>query len=236
MKTLSVLLLSASLASAFEITLNFDTQLSTVETNAVNNAKSFWESKITGYSRDYGITGPNLYISSGAYSSSVSGYVSTSTGSEGSLPYTAESGIIEIDSASVSSLQTNGSLNNALIRAVGFALGFGNYGTLDSLWNVNNLTSSATAYTGSAAITSFRTEFNQPSATSIGIAGVQEKGWNQTQLANDLFANAPTNLATATLSNTSLSAMKDIGYTVVPEPSSAIFSALTVALCLRKKR
>lgn len=244
MKTISLLAGLLALGApglaqaAFSITVNYDTSLTAQEQSGLDYARSFWESRLTGYTYDHGITGLRLYVGSGSYTNAVSGYVITTNGVQGST-YTAEEGVLEIDSASVSGLISAGTFNNAMTRAVGHALGFGMYGTSDSLLTVNGLTTSATAYTGANALAAFGGGATSLTIATISGSGVSEKGWNHTGLTNDLLASAPSNLALATLSATSLAAFKDIGYTVIPEPGVyglAGASALAAVAAIRRRR
>ncbi len=248
MNRLALLCAAAALTPAafagFTIDLVEDTAFTAQERAGMAYAKSFWESRINGYAASIdtgGLTNPTgltLYASSGAFGSSVAGYVNTTYGVEGSV-YTADTALLEINSASVSGMISAGTFNNAMVRAFGHALGFGHYRALDGLLIVNGLTSSATAYTGANALAAYNDEFGG-AAGSVTIAGSDPKGWNATGLSNDLFAASPTNLATATLSATSLAAFRDLGYTTltaVPEPSAYGAAAGTLgALALIRRR
>lgn len=241
----TTLLLGAALAlaapaarAAFTFDIVYDSTLSVAEQAGVDYAKTFWESRITGYTYDHGIPGLTLYVTNGDAGSGVAGYVIATNGVQGSV-YTAEQAELKIGSGAAASSAT---YKNAVVRAFGQALGFGDYGALDRLWNVNGLTSSSTAYTGANALAAYKIEFAQSGATFVNIAGTSTpgvSGWNAAGLANDLLAASPTNLATATLSNTSLQAFRDLGYTVVPEPGAYGLlgaGALAAAALVRRRK
>lgn len=230
--TLLCLLTASAARAAFAIDVVYDTSATVREQQTVARAVGFWESRITGYTYDHGISGLTLYVSAGSYSNAAGGYVWQTNGVQGSV-YVAESGVLEIDSDDALAMDAT-TFDNAVTRALGFALGFGMYGTPDSLWNVNGLTSSATVYTGAYATTA-------AGSSSLGLAtvpGTSVKGWNQSGLANDLFAASPTNLSQATLGAVSLAAMRDVGYTVVPEVQATPFvaGAATLALLVGRRR
>ena len=233
----AALLVSASLP-AITIDLQRDASLNARDNQALNTAKTFWETRLAGYVTDYGFVGPTLYASSGSFTPPIAGYVTMTAGFEGGV-YTAQEGVLEIDAASVAALDAGGAYDAAIIRAMGHALGFGHQGLPDRLWNVNGLASSTT-YTGSYALAAYMSQFNQPSATSISIAAGSDGayGWTQAGLTNDIMSASPSALASATLSATSLAAFRDIGYTVIPEPGTwaAVAISATGLMAVRRRR
>ena len=233
--------------AAFSFNIVEDSSFTAAERAGISYAKNFWESRIGGYDASInttGLTHPTgltIYASSAAYAAGVTGYVYDLMVPVGGGLTVADTAVLEIDSGSVDGMIAAGTFNNAMVRAFGHALGFGNYnsGLDQGIWNRNGLTGSSTTYTGAYALAAYNAEFGA-TATSITLAGTDPKGWSNANLSNDLLAASPTNLALATLSATSLAAFRDLGYTVVPEPSAyglAAAGALgALALVRRRKR
>ena len=232
------IILTPQLASAIVIELNFYGNFNNTQYNTFNQAKSFWENKLTGY--ESGLILPPISIDTNATAIDGVGNVLGSAGptyvwSTSDYTYTAE-GEMNFDTADLNDMENNGSLESVILHEMAHVLGFG------TLWEYNGVYQDGSgAYTGANALEQWRTEFGQTNATYIPIelgggSGTADGHWdeitwgsnftgitdgNGNDMRNELMGgwlNQPT-----FVSNMTIMSFADIGYTVAPIPIPASF-------------
>lgn len=252
--------------------IGFDIQLSltgfTPTQEAIfNSAAATWESYITGYQDDLTVTDRVLTISASATAIDGSGGVLGSAGPitgkyllSGRFLY-ASTGIMNFDSADISTLESAGSLSAVILHEMAHVIGIG------SLWSSSAVglsgfqelyTAGSGQYTGAAALAAWRSEFGQTAATYVpvelgGGAGTANSHWDEsdgggnTGIVSNItgrdfkyelmtgWLNSPAYISTVTLGS-----FRDLGYTVnvVPEPGTVLFAFAIcgVAVCRLKRR
>jgi len=245
----------AAQASPFTIALNFNSGLSTSQQAIFTTAANTWMNLLPGYQP--GITISNLNIYASATSIDGAGGI---LGSGGPSSYTLQSGFylptvgeMQFDSADLASLEASGRLLALILHEMAHVMGFG------TTWILNSVYSNGSGqYTGANALTTYRTEFNQPSATFVpvelgGGSGTSNSHWNEVDngagatgvsssmgdMRNELMTgwlNSP-----YFISNTSVASFVDIGYqsapVSVPEPGTVTLigaGIISIAICRRR--
>ena len=245
---------SAQLSSAIVIQLNFFGDFNNSQYNTFNQAKSFWENRLTGYQNDWSMPSA-ISINTNATSIDGIGNVLGSAGptyiwSTPNYIYTSE-GEMNFDTADLDNMENNGSLESVILHEMAHVLGFG------TLWEYNGVYQDGSgAYTGANALEQWRTEFGQTDATYIpvelaGGSGTADGHWdeitwgsnftgisdsNGNDMRNELMSgwlNQPT-----FVSNMTIMSFADIGYTVapIPIPASFVFFISSLAGLLGIKR
>lgn len=248
-KSLPAVLFCASVCSAdaqaFSINLTFS-GLTPSQESYFSDAKTFWESVITGYQPGVLLTGVAINASSQVIDG-VDGVLGQagpqSNYFSGGFTY-ATTGVMQFDTADIPGMITGGYFGDVIKHEMAHVLGFG------TLWEVNNVynPSSPGLYSGIHALAAYRTEFNRPGATYVpvekaGGPGTAFSHWNETD-----FGWAPTGVVDAQgrdfqyelmtgwlntptfVSQTTAASFQDIGYTInlsaVPEVGSAALLAM----------
>ena len=247
------ILLAASPARAlpFDISVVFGGGLTASQQDVFLQAEAVWEGLITGYQPGIVIDAVVLNASGVAFDG-VGGIL----GSAGPEFGTAQGGFIlatrgsmRFDTADLASLETAGFLEDVILHEMAHVLGLGTLWT----WNGVYVTGSG-QYTGPFGLAAYREEFNQPGATFVpvelgGGAGTANGHWNENNFGagltgitdpvgqdfrNELMTgwlNPPT-----FISQTTVQSFRDIGFTVVPEPSSASLLALGLIWVATRRR
>lgn len=207
-------------------------------------AEQIWESLIVGY-RD---TVSSTVLSIDAAVEPIDGtggtlgtgsFSSVDAGLEFNFLY-ARSGRMRFDSADMEALLANDLLEDVVLHEMGHVIGFG------TLWNETGLfqelyTRGSGQYTGASALAAYRRDFDS-SAMFVpveleGGPGTADVHWNEEDFANETmtgFISGPSYISTVTLGS-----FADIGYVVVPEPSSFSFLFLVFGIlgsCRRTRR
>jgi Leishmanolysin len=254
---LSVNMVSAH--AAFTINLTFQ-GLDATQQSYFTEAKSFWESAITGYQTGISLTGFDV-LARGTPGDGVGGVLGSAgpdvaVTQAGFLLTTA--GSMDFDTADINSLIAQGSFSDVIRHEMGHVIGFG------TLWTQNRVYVDGSGhFTGAAALAQYRTEFvGQGAAAYVPIElgggqGTADGHWNEVDgggsntgivdaqgrdFKNELMTgwlNAPT-----FTSRTTIASFQDIGYVVnlsaVPEPEAiAMFVVglpFMLALAARRKR
>jgi hypothetical protein len=244
-------LLSSQADAAFTLTLTGLGSMTAPQQAAFNSAKATWEGIIKGYKPGVSLTGLTISASivaidgvGGILGSAGPSFIATQAGTV----YTT-SGQMQFDSADVANLISAGSFNDVILHEMGHVIGVG------TLWTNNGLYVNGTGqYTGANALARFRTEFNQPAATSIpvelgGGSGTANGHWDEvngggsnTGLVSVLngrdfrfelmtgWLNAP-----AFISETTKFQFVDLGYTI-PEPTTLLGTLAGLTLMTLRRR
>lgn len=247
-------LLAAS-AAPFTINVNFTGGLTPTQQAVFTTAANTWMSLITGYQPGISIASLNI----NAAGSAIDG-VGGILGSAGPDTLVTQGGFIlastgsmDFDSADLANMESNGTLLPVILHEMAHVMGFG------TLWTDNGVYLNNTGqYTGPAALSIYKTEFSQPSATFIpvelgGGPGTADGHWNEVDGGSSLtgiispFGDMRDELMTGWLntpyfiSQTTVASFVDIGYlsasTEVPEPASmALFSVGLLAIGVLRRR
>lgn len=169
-------------------------------------------------------------------------------------------GSMNFDSADIDNLEAGGSLGIVIEHEMGHVLGIGTLWNTDSIGGVYAGTQSlyvenSGQFTGAGAVNQWQTEFGQADAfvpvelsggpgtanghwnevdNGAGLTGIAQVGAPANDMRNELMTgwlNSP-----AFVSQMTLESLGDIGYTVIPEPSSALLVILGLALGVRRRR
>ncbi len=221
-------------AEGFNIDLTFGWDLSDSQMAICTQASSYWESVITGYKP--GLTGLSsipIEISS-SFHNSVSLYPITDH------EYTLTmAGWIRLTDFSVP--ESDGTLYNRISQYMAIVLGFG------MLWEDNGVyISGSEQYIGEAGLAAYKAEFDQPDATYVPVmdswpwwseigegipTGITDRYGRdmQYELMTRWMDSPPSSIF---VSQTTIHSFEDIGYTVVPEPTSVamLFGVAFMAL------
>jgi len=238
----SVGLLAAGSARAAPLDINvvFGGGLTVSQQTVFSQAEATWEGLITGY--ELGITLTEVTINAAGVAIDGVGGILGSAGPEfgtiqGGFILTT-SGSMQFDTADLASLESGGQLEAVILHEMAHVLGLG------TLWPLNGVYTSGTGqYTGAYGLAAYQTEFSQPGATYVpvelgGGGGTANGHWNEVNygagltgitdgegrdMRNELMTgwlNSPT-----FISQTTVQSFRDIGFTVVPEPSTALLLA-----------
>lgn len=247
-------LLGNSALGGIIITLSFGGGLTATQQNVFSSAKLFWETALTGYKPGIAIAGPAINASGVAIDGvgKILGSAGPSTtSSQGGFIITT-SGQMQFDTADLSNLEANGTLQNVIRHEMAHVLGFG------TLWTNNGVYVDGTGqFTGQNALNQWKTEFNQASATSVpvelgGGGGTANGHWDEvngggglTGFRDTLNRDMRDELMTgwlnsnAFVSNMTIASFADIGFTTVavPEPGSLALAGFSIfTLLFFKKR
>ena len=247
-------------ASAIYIDINFSGTLSNSQKALFTKAEQFWETTLTGYQPSINANSlSNIVINAegtaidgvgGTLGSAGPTYIWTTGG------YTLTSeGNMQFDTADLSNLESNDSLESVILHEMAHVLGLG------TLWQLNDVYIAGSGqYTGANALSLWQTEFGQTNDTFIPIElgggpGTAGGHWNEVNNGgaltgitdannNDLtyelmtgWLNSPT-----FTSNMTIASFADIGYEVayseVPIPAAAylFLSALTGLGYIKRKQ
>ena len=141
-----------------------------------------------------------------------------------SLPYM---GTMQFDSADMASMASNGTLTAVITHEMAHVLGFG------SMWSLKGFNSTFGHYTGSYALTEYRSLSNNPSATYVpletgGGGGTANVHWSEIVFNQELMTGFVNGSGSLPLSRLTVAAMQDLGYQV--DYSAADYYSLLTAL------
>lgn len=247
-------------ASAIYIDINFSGSLSNSQKAIFTQAEQYWENTLTGYQPSINANLlSNIVINAEGTAIDGAGGVLGSAGpsyvwTTGGYTLTSE-GNMQFDTADLTSLENNGSLESVILHEMAHVLGLG------TLWQLNGVyTAGSGQYTGANALSLWQTEFGQTNATYIPIElgggpGTAGGHWNEVNNGGALTGITDTNnndmryeLMTGWLnsptfiSNMTIASFADIGYEValseVPVPTAAylFLSALTGLAFVKRKQ
>ncbi len=247
-------LLAAS-ATPFTINVNFTGGLSPTQQSVFTTAANTWMSLFSGYQPGISIAALNI----NAAGSAIDG-IGGVLGSAGPNSVTnqggyllATSGSMSFDSADLANMESNGTLLAVILHEMAHVMGFG------TLWTSNGVDlNNSGQYTGPAALSTYKAEFSQPSATFIpvelgGSSGTANGHWNEVDGGGALtgivspLGDMRYELMTGWInsqyfiSQTTVASFVDIGYlaasTEVPEPAPmALLSIGLIAIGVLRRR
>ena len=249
-------LLAAS-AAPFTIAVNFTGGLTPSQQSIFSTAANTWMSLLPSYQPGISIAALNINAS-GVTFDGVGGILGAagpdSLTTQGGFVL-ATTGTMQFDSADLANMESNGTLLPVILHEMAHVMGFG------TLWTDNGVYLNNTGqYTGPAALSTYKVEFSQPSATFIpvelgGGPGTANGHWNEVDGGSALtgivspLGDMQFELMTGWIntpyfiSQTTVASFVDIGFQSasadVPEPASmALFSIGLVVigvLCRRAR-
>lgn len=156
--------------AAFTITLNFTPTTTVQQRQAFIDAKTYWESMITGYSTTGSLSG--LAINADvSFIDGVGGILGQAgpdaEQTQGGITYTTQ-GSMQFDSADAVEMIATNSFGDVVRHEMGHILGIGTH------WSDNGLLAGNTGaqrfqYTGANALNAWRIEFNQAASTFVPV-------------------------------------------------------------------
>jgi hypothetical protein len=240
----ALLALAGTAEASFSLNVSYGGGITPSQQAIFATAAATWQSYITGYQPGITITGINISASGVAIDGpgGVLGSAGPTTGVTQAGYFLATTGIMQFDSADLSSLETSGTLLPVILHEMAHVMGFG------TLWTNNGVyTNGSGQYTGAFALAAYQAEFGQPLATFVPIElgggpGTADAHWNEVDggagltgivsgagdMRNELMTgwlNSPT-----FISNTTLQSFRDIGFVVIPTPGAAAMFGVGVCL------
>lgn len=231
-----VVLAAGASATPFTINFSFSGSVTPSQQAIITSAGNTWMSLLPNYQAGINISSLNILADGSAIDGGggvLAGSFAPATTTQGGFVL-ATSGTIQFDSADLANMESNGTLLTVALHEVAHIMGFG------TLWTNNGVyVSGSGQYTGPNALTVYKTEFNQPSATYIpvelgGGSGAANGHWDevdggacctgrvsaQGDMTNELMT-AWVGSSTY-LSNTTVYSFVDLGYATaaVPEPAT----------------
>ena len=251
--TLGVWVLAARPTSAsFDINLIFDDSYPPSQQSAAHQAELLWEDVITGYQPGITLTGVTVNLdtlfSDGVGSVLGQAFFPSTTWQGGFRLSTG--GRFQIDPADMPSLESSGRLDDVIAHEIGHLLGVG------MLWESNDLyENNSGEYTGSFGVAAYNAEFGQTGSfvpvELEGGSGTANAHWNEelngarfTGIKDVMNRDFRDELMTGWLnsnpflSNTTVQSMRDLGFTVVPEPIglTTLLGGITIMVICRGRR
>lgn len=244
--------LFASVSDPFAITVVFpDNSLTPAQQAAFTIAADTWDSYITGYKPGVNRNGVTIEARAADLAPGILGQAGpTSVVNSGGFTV-ATQGIMTFDDTFVANANPT-SFQNVILHEMGHVLGIG------ILWDIglNNVyVDGSGQYTGAFGLQAYRNEFNQPAATFVpveleGNVGTFDFHWDEnlngagpTGIVSSItgldmqrelmtgWLNSPTFTSTLTVMS-----LMDIGFTVVPEPSTCALLAMALVTTSIKRR
>jgi hypothetical protein len=215
----------------FDIHLILDGNFTTSQTAAAHQAELLWENAITGYQPGITLTGVTMRLET--FSEEVGGtlgraYAPGRTWQEHF--WLSTGGKFQLDTFDMPSLESSGRLDDVIAHEIGHLLGFG------TLWMDNGLyIYDSGEYTGAFGVAAYNDEFVQDNwiipVELGGGPGTANAHWDENDggtgltgihdlMSRDFRDELMTGWLNSNpfLSRTTVQSMRDLGYTVVPEP------------------
>jgi hypothetical protein len=231
---------TAAQASTFDISLTFS-GLTASQESIFTTAETFWETAITGYNSSASGFSSLAISATGAFIDGVGGILGSAGPSNlvtDSIFTWASAGAMTFDSADLTGLESNGSLQAVILHEMAHVIGIG------TLWSLNDVYTNDTGeYTGANALAAYQAEFDSEAmfvpVELGGGPGTANGHWDEG------WAGGPNELMTGYLdtptfiSDTTIASFADIGYTVdltandisaVPIPPSIILMGSALGL------
>jgi hypothetical protein len=246
-------LTAGSAQASFIINLSFS-GFTPTEESYFTAAKTFWEGKITGYQGSSTLSGLSILVTSADLGD---GGIAAEAGptdgvDAGGFLYATE-GVINVNKREIDDLIKYGAFTSVIQHEMAHVIGFG------SLWADNGVYIDGTGkFTGAYALSAYKDEFNQPSATFVpvelcGSDGTADGHWAEVcggfgltgivdRQGRDLAYEMMTGWYEGSdfVSRTTIASFQDIGYTVaqdVPAPATITLLGLGlvgIGACRRK--
>jgi hypothetical protein len=219
----------------------------------LEDAASQWEQLLPGYQAGISLSG----VAINAFAAPFDGVGSTfaeagPTGLDFQQGlFLATSGDMHFDLADLAALEAAGTLHSVMMHEIAHVLGFG------TLWSLNGLyVEGSGQYVGSAGVAAYAAEFS-PGASFVpvelgGSPASRDLHWNEvdgglglTGITDALGRDFGNEMMTAWtgpdasaryLSDTSLRSFEDLGFTTIPEPSTALLLLAAVGGMARRRR
>ena len=244
---------SQALATPFVINVNFTGGLTASQQSVFTTAANTWMSLLPNYQTGIAIS-PLTINASGANIDGAGGILG-SAGPNSIVSragfWLAATGSMQFDTADLTNLESNGSLNAVIMHEMAHVMGFG------TLWTNNNVYVNGTGqFTGSNALSAYRTEFNLPAAAFVpvelgGGSGTANGHWDEVDgggaatgrvsALGDMQYELMTGWLNSSIfiSKTTVQSFVDIGFASaadVPEPTTLASAAAGALLLLCFKR
>jgi hypothetical protein len=235
---------NAGIIYDFDIRVGFEGGLTATQQDVFTAAENFWEFIIFGYQDEF--MGPGLDIrASGTAIDGVGGTLGQAGPTLGiilpDVVYATE-GVMEFDSADLSSMETSGTLFDVIVHEMAHVIGFG------TLWtqSANYLLDNAGNYIGQYGLAAYQLE--HPGATFVpveqgGGPGTAGGHWDEPDGGGDPEIMTGWLDSNPTISLTTISSFADLGYVINPnlfaqqvsEPTTlAIFALGIMGLASRR--
>ena len=230
--------------ASFIINLSFS-GFTPTEESYFTAAKTFWEGQITGYQGSSTLSGLSILATSEDLGDGgiLGGGGPTDGVDAGGFVYATE-GAIVINKRYVDDLIKYGAFTSVIQHEMAHVIGFG------SLWADNGIYIDGTGkFTGAYALSAYRNEFNQPTATFVpvdlcGVDGTADGHWAEVcggfgltgivdRQGRDLAYEMMTGWYQGSdfVSRTTIASFQDIGYTVAQDvPAPATMTLLGLGL------
>lgn len=252
----------AASAATFNIQVNFLGGLSAAQQAIFSTAESFWESHITGYQEDPGLTALQI-DASGVFidgPGGILGQAGPTNGAATSSYIYASKGIMQFDTADLAAMELAGTLLDVIKHEMAHVLGFG------TLWSSSAVgfpgkqevyANGTGMYTGSYALAAYQAECDAGASfvpvELSGGSGTANSHWDEVDFCGWGAEFTNPELMTgwltpgATVSNTTIASFADIGYETdvthnqpapVPVPPGMLLTASGLGLLgfIRRRR
>lgn len=211
--------MSQANATDFDIILQFNGGLTSVQQEAFVEAEAFWENVITGYAENV-LFPPGLTITAvGEYKDGAGGVLGSAGPTSGAYGEAGtlfvRKGQMSFDSTDLATMEASGSLVNVIIHEMAHVIGFG------SLWShpsIDIYDQSSGQYTGQYALAAYRNEF-EPNASYVPIEldggqGTADAHWDESWAGPSSEIMTGFLEGAVTISNTTIQSFRDLGYFV----------------------
>ena len=262
---LALLILLAGVPASSSHGITITLQLSNVGQGGVNgsgftpsqhalleDAASRWEQLLPGYQAGISLSGVAINAFAAPFDGAGSTFAEagpTALDFQQGI-FLATSGDMHFDLADLAALEAGGTLHSVMMHEIAHVLGFG------TLWSLNGLYLEGSGqYVGAAGVAAYAAEF-APGASFVpvelgGSPASRDLHWNEvdgglglTGIADARGRDFGNEMMTAWtgpdasarfLSDTSLRSFEDLGFTTIPEPSTAILLLFAAGLVRRKR-
>jgi hypothetical protein len=247
--------------AAFTINLNYINPPTISQQAAFESSKTTWEGIITGYQQGT-LTGITINVNLDNIDG-VGGTLGSAGPTNGAFTTNflyATAGSMTFDTSDTAELETSGVFDDVILHEMGHVLGIG------TLWSASAVTGGnivgrqelyvdgSGQYTGAFGLAAYNSEFGQSGSFVPvelgGGPGTADGHWNEVDggagntgiISNITGKDFKDELMTGWLnadpfiSTLTTESMRDLGYTVVPEPTSALLLGFGCFALIRRKR